>query len=495
MITSTTTTLLAAAAAIALMPTPIPALSLYEPPDGLAMLSAWVDISSPAPGTSGGDTPTLYNTRLGRNAPAFHLSQNIPLDIAPWDNSELTANLSMVQDTGTDALFFLTVYPNKGFDGYTREDVDKLVRQVDAISNPVTGSSRRVMLRFAPEMNGNWFTTYCQRPTRFVQAYRELVLAVRNVTSRVAFVWSPNASNNYPFGPPVAGAEISALDTDGDGTITFNDDPYGPYWPGEEYVDWVGISLYWKGYFADGFPQILNKAAPGDFFVQMIQGGGTEGGNPKYPLYSDYSVKYNKPLVMSEGAAAFALSDNFNGNEALLPSGVGRTAVQQSFWRTFLTNTTFLDAYPKAKLFDFFEQIKVHEDGSVYGTGVTRDYRITTDPDTLAAFQADLAGVASRYAWAGRFVPGLDPLLIEPGTNGSTYPTVTTRLTTTTTVGSLTTTMTTTTAGRVTSSSVTVVTSMPVTTETTRASGAAGSAAVEVGVVAAMAAVVALALC
>ena len=111
-------------------------------------------------------------------------------------------------------------------------------------------------------------------------------------------MWSPNPGNNYPFGTPLPQAEISALDTNGNGQLDIGDDPYTAYWPGTEYVDWIGTSAYWKGYLADGFPQTLNKVAPTDFFTQLIMGG-SEGVNTAYPFYNNFCVKYNKPLIVS----------------------------------------------------------------------------------------------------------------------------------------------------------------------------------------------------
>jgi hypothetical protein len=122
----------------------------------------------------------------------------------------------------------LSVRPVGGFD-YTATDVDKLVTQLNALTNP-QGSSRRVMVRFAPEMNGNWNPNYGQRPAAYKKAYIDLVTKTRAVTNRVSFMWSPNAGNNYPFGTPLAGAELAALDTNGDGKLDNDDDPYLPYW-------------------------------------------------------------------------------------------------------------------------------------------------------------------------------------------------------------------------------------------------------------------------
>ena len=62
-------------------------------------------------------------------------------------------------------------------------------------------------------------------------------------------IWAPNSGNGYPFvgGPHsinINSSEYdSTLDTNGDGKFDHDDDPYTPYYPGDEYVDWVGQSV------------------------------------------------------------------------------------------------------------------------------------------------------------------------------------------------------------------------------------------------------------
>ncbi|KAI9339534.1 glycoside hydrolase superfamily [Zopfochytrium polystomum] len=399
------------AALFAAAPLSVDALGLYEPADGKVILAAWVDPEDPRSSPSGGDSPSAFNSRLGLNAGAFSLAQNIPLSISPYTNANITADVNLVQATNTDAIFIVTVYPLNGYGGFTDNDVQILVDQLDNISNP-SKSSRKVMLRFAPEMNGNWFP-YGQKPTAFLAAYKKIVDAIRKRTQRVAIIWAPNAGNNYPFGTALSDAETKALDTNGDGTVDNNDDPYTPYWPGADYVDWVGLSLYWKGYLADGYPQTKNTLAPNGFVETMVQGG-QEGPNPNFPFYTMFAAKYNKPMLMGEGGAAFQLYYTpSGGSQQTLSPGVGRLALQQSFWRTYLTNTTFLDKYPKFKLFDLFEHIKTED------SGVTRDYRISNDSATLAAFKSDLAAVQSRYVWGGPFQFGVDPTATGSGSGGS----------------------------------------------------------------------------
>ena len=42
-------------------------------------------------------------------------------------------------------------------------------------------------------------------------------------------------------------AEWHALDTNDDGWVDMYDDPYTPFYPGDQWVDWVGLNEYHMG--------------------------------------------------------------------------------------------------------------------------------------------------------------------------------------------------------------------------------------------------------
>lgn len=46
---------------------------------------------------------------------------------------------------------------------------------------------------------------------------------------------------------PDNSTEAQALDTQADGVFDTGDSPFSPYYPGDEFVDWVGLSVYYKG--------------------------------------------------------------------------------------------------------------------------------------------------------------------------------------------------------------------------------------------------------
>lgn len=65
-------------------------------------------------------------------------------------------------------------------------------------------------------------------------------------------VWAPNTAVGYPFNgagkylPNADDPRFRQMDTNGDGKVDNADDPFAPYYPGDDVVDWVGISLYSK---------------------------------------------------------------------------------------------------------------------------------------------------------------------------------------------------------------------------------------------------------
>lgn len=104
-----------------------------------------------------------------------------------------------------------------------------------------------ILLRFCHEMNGPW-SAYGQQPVDFIRVWRQFVPILRNYTNMTAMLWAPNIVESYPYMPYQVLTNLTdpnsvAMDTNKDGIIDAADDGYTPYWPGAEYVDWVGISV------------------------------------------------------------------------------------------------------------------------------------------------------------------------------------------------------------------------------------------------------------
>ncbi|KAI8817285.1 glycoside hydrolase superfamily [Fimicolochytrium jonesii] len=378
-------------------------LAPLEPSRGI-MLGAWMDT---APGM---DTPKDFNTRFGHNISMIHLAQNLPIE------QDKLAPVQLIDQTGTNAILYLSVYPTVTPDNLSDKAINDFVQQLATF----THNGRGILLRIAPEMNGNW-QPYGQKPVAFVAMWRKLVTAIRAVDTNkngVSFIWAPNIQGGYPYGR-VAGAatdpEFAAMDTNKDGTITVEDDGYTPFYPGDEYVDWVGLSTYW---FGPGFPYVINDIPPPGFMERVIHGV-SAGGNG-LDFYQAFSQSRNKPFFITESGSAFHLNRITSvanpTNTGSIAPGPGELAIKQAFWRQYLTNTTFLDKHPLLKAVSLFEWLKPEET-------TMREFHISKDPAILAALKADLEKpeVLARYFFANAAQIVTDPTapVVPIASNGS----------------------------------------------------------------------------
>ncbi|MFD8566428.1 glycoside hydrolase family 26 protein [Streptomyces sp. NPDC059639] len=95
-----------------------------------------------------------------------------------------------------------------------------------------------VVVDFADEMNGNWekWGTEHVTPRQYVAAWRHLHDTFADVgASNVIWAWSPNVVNPMP------------------------DVRLAPYYPGDEYVDWVGVVGYFSGPAATSFDAVFGR--------------------------------------------------------------------------------------------------------------------------------------------------------------------------------------------------------------------------------------------
>ncbi|KAJ3331198.1 hypothetical protein HDU76_003822 [Blyttiomyces sp. JEL0837] len=310
------------------------------------------------------------NGKMILGAGAFQLAQNIPVTTAPTPlfppNTKLYANLTDLSE-GTDAILFLTVYPIKGFDAVTDSALNDLANQLNQIKQ---NYSRSIMLRYGPEMNGNWFA-YGAQPDAFVSAWTKLATVIKAQAPHVALVWSPN------YDPHV--------------------DSYTQYWPGPDLVDWVGLSVYWKG-LKSGYPWHTNVEAPSDYMAQIIDGFGNEGGTTSfYKLFAD---KYQKPFVLSETAAAFM--KNYTVDNGPVTQAETGNSNGMHYFNSFLFNPTFWQQYPLLKMVNLFEFEKLTQQVEIDANyAVERDFRVTVG-DSLDAFKAGLQQLdqQGKMVWA-----------------------------------------------------------------------------------------------
>ena len=191
------------------------------------------------------DTPQQLSDRLGNRPGLIKYKLLIPSSFIQFSPSGFEENIIMwnaetVRDLGglLELTVMLTVRPSL-IQPQQYLDFAKLMRKV----NIDLGVA--VLLRFMHEMNGCWME-YGQKPTEMIAAWRTMTTAIRKETNLTAMVWSPNIGGGYPFRGagydrniptlrtnPV---DFNLLDTDNDGQITGNDDPYLPYYPGSQFL-------------------------------------------------------------------------------------------------------------------------------------------------------------------------------------------------------------------------------------------------------------------
>jgi len=297
----------------------------------------------------------------------------------------------LIEQSFTDAAVFLTVYPTTL--DLTDEDYTTLGQQ---IKNYTDNYDRTVFLRFAPEMQGTWNAAYGFRPVAFKAMWATMYPSIKAIAPDVIIVWAPNLGTGYPYGQTMTdAAELAELDTNGDGAVTAADDPYGPYYPGDDQCDWIGISVYYKG---PNYGANINQAQAPGYCTDIMTGvDPNNGAQSAYNFYETYCTKSGKACMFSESGASYHVD---------VQGGATQLAIQQAWWQDCITSDAFLDQFPRIKMLMAFEYEK-YEDGND-GLPDLRDFRIANDTAVLAAFSSDMAAFATRVSWANYREPPAD---------------------------------------------------------------------------------------
>jgi hypothetical protein len=308
----------------------------------------------------------------------------VSFPLSPADTANLDAAAAQARDAG--AVLVVTLEPWGGLAAATTEAARELARRLAGYGTDGVPA----IVRFAHEMNGSWYP-WGQDPVAYVAAFRRVADAVHGLASTAATLWAPNQGAGYPYAggeyeARPGGPAARALDTDGDGSVDEDDDPYAPYWPGGGFVDWVGMSLYHWG---TAYPWGENEVPAAGSLDAMITGSPAVGGDSSPDFHADYAERYGKPLAIVETAAFFR------------PDGGG--AEEQAIKSAWLDQVFAADArsrYPLLRLVNWFEWRK-HE----AEVGAVVDWRITADPALRDLF---LASMANGFR-LGPAVPPEDP--------------------------------------------------------------------------------------
>jgi hypothetical protein len=335
----------------------------------------------------GTDSAAAFNQRLG--APAAVYVQFLRLPLEGDDLAYLEGFVEQVAAQGGMGL--LTLEPVVPLEAITPELAAGLAEQL-ALHN------RRgvpLLVRFAHEMNGSWYP-WGQQPDAYVRAFRAIAAAVHAHGDRTAMLWAPTYGGGYPFRggryeARPGTADFARLDTNGDGQLDQRDDMYAPYYPGDDAVDWVGMTVYHWG---DHWPWGKNVAPEPGKFAAQISGAyaGAGGDDTMLPdFYRVYAEERGKPMAIPETAALY---NTTVGGDAELE-------IKRLWWRQVLGEQVARD-FPRIKLINWFEWRK--PEGEVGGAVV--DWTVTTDPVMARLFFDDLP--------AGRFLFATDLAAADP---------------------------------------------------------------------------------
>ncbi|MCP1309100.1 stalk domain-containing protein [Paenibacillus tyrfis] len=143
--------------------------------------------------------------------------------------------------------------PMNGLDAVTDDVVRQWAKDAKAAGIPI-------FLRYASEMNGDWVVWHGD-PQKYIDKFKMVHDIMAEEAPNVAMVWSPGDVPMY------------SMDA---------------YYPGDDYVDWVGVSMYTEPY-ENGDPQQGNMQATSP--VERLD-----------HLYKTYADR--KPLMISETAVS-----------------------------------------------------------------------------------------------------------------------------------------------------------------------------------------------
>ncbi|KAI8617286.1 glycoside hydrolase superfamily [Chytriomyces sp. MP71] len=280
------------------------------------ILGVWLDT----------DTPAGFNAKMGRKMPSFEAAVSIPyavvngtvqLDPLPGQDARYLSNAFSWNDN-SDASLFMTVYADQtngnqqGMDLVTDDAITHLANRLHSVQQ----MGRQVYMRWLPEMSGAWML-YGQQPDAYVALWNRMGAIFRQVAPEVMLVWSPNYDTRD-----------------------------NSYWPGPQYVDWIGSSCYWKGWGVNG---LIDQSYAMDT-VSFI--------------YQNYAAVYNLPFVISEASGSWesgpGVSPVTGESFTSVTNQVDQATFQTSFWSGILAPEVMAQ-YPLLKAAYIFEVAKTEE--------------------------------------------------------------------------------------------------------------------------------------
>ncbi len=273
------------------------------------------------------------------------------------------------------ALLLVTLEPWQGLSSVTQEECDRHTKQFKKVS-----SRAKIFVRFAHEMNGSWYP-WSQQPTAYKEAFARFAESLHKNARNCAMIWAPNYGGGYPFSGgqyevKPDSPDYTILDTNHDGVVNKLDDPYEPYYPGDEAVDWVGMTIYHWG---SSYPWGENEIPEPNKFEQQLTGtyDGLDGDQTMVPdFYHTYCEGKGKPMAVPETSALFVPSTGVSDLER---------EIKEPWWNEVFSEEVRAK-FPGIKMINWFEWRKAESELG----GAVVDWRISNNFDMMEAFIAVL---------------------------------------------------------------------------------------------------------
>ncbi|HET6350744.1 MAG TPA: glycosyl hydrolase [Coriobacteriia bacterium] len=260
--------------------------------------------ANPIPAPSGGcllgayvhDNPdqTVFNSGAGKDHAL--LLKFIHMGVDGFDVAgPISARAFCDSAYALDAVPYLTIEPDHATADsvLTAEDREWLI----AFAKELGAYQRPAFVRFGHEMNGNWYPwgwTHVE-PAVYIEGFREAAAIFREHAPLVAMVWAP--SQNW-------GNNCTEL--------------YSTWYPGDEYVDWVGLTSYEWSY---------GGVMDGQFYYSIKFGDG-----PEANFYATFAEGHNKPMMIAETACGDDDPAYYARQEQIDTFGTGVGQGAQNWW-------------------------------------------------------------------------------------------------------------------------------------------------------------------
>ena len=348
------------------------------------------------------ETVEQFNQRSGWDHVCFMDFTDFP---HPGGYDYLDEHIDQVRVAG--GVYVVTLEPAAGLDTVTSTDCVALANWcADWNSQGVP-----VMIRFAHEMNGSWYA-WKMRPTLYREKFRLLADTIHGATTNTAMLWAPNEAAGYPFNEYNGMtrttytngfgslADWYLLDSNGDGILTndtsLKDDPYTPFYPGDTYVDWVGMTVYHWG---TAYPWWYNCSPELRKFSDSITGNysGPNGNNLWSPdFYADWAEGHSKPMIIPETAAFYRPGAPASTNQNWPPFqtndevAIKRPWLEQVF-NIHGDNANALDVslhFPRLRAICWFNDYKIEKEAQTNWVDWTVTSNATVTSDYLGRLRA-----------------------------------------------------------------------------------------------------------